>query len=273
MDEPSLTITRQAELLQINRTSVYRNSDVKQESPQNLELMNKIDEIHTADPTYGYRMVTAVLEKKGANFNPKRIRRLMRKMGIYPIYPKPNLSKRLHVQYCRPYLLRNVAIERPDQVWGVDITYIRMTGGFMYLFVIIDWYSRCIVDFELSNTLEKTFVMECLARALNKGKPEIINSDQGSHFTNQDYLGLLNEKGVKISMDGKGRATDNARTERFFRTLKYDCIYIQEFSSPRDLRQALNAYVQKYNCQRPCQAIDYDYPAVKYGQTQVPKAA
>jgi len=266
---PILTIKRQAELLQLNRTGVYRKANTWQESPDNLDLMNRIDKIHTDEPTFGYRIITALMRKEGFPFNPKRIRRLMRKMRIYAIYPKPNLSKRLFAKYCKPYLLRNVTIERPDQVWGIDITYLRMNGGFMYLFIIIDWYSRCVVDFELSSTLEKTFVMECLERALNKGTPEIINSDQGSHFTNPDYLNLLAGKGVKISMDGKGRATDNARTERFFRTLKYDCIYIQEFNSPRELRSALNAYIPKYNFQRPCQAIDYEFPGVKYSQFNI----
>jgi putative transposase len=162
----------------------------------------------------------------------------MQQMGVETIYPKPNLSKRYHAQYIRPYLLRNLAITRPNQVWGIDITYIRMRKGFMYLFVIIDWYSRCIVDYELSTTLEKSFVMTCLKRALSSHKPEIINSDQGGHFTNPDYLELLDKSGVKVSMDGRGQALDNIRTERFFRTLKYDLIYVNEFETPRDLRKA-----------------------------------
>lgn len=171
-------------------------------------------------------------------------------------YPKPNLSKRYHAQYIRPYLLRNLAVTRPDQVWGVDITYIRMRKGFMYLFVIIDWYSRCIIDFEISTTLEKTFVMNCLKRVLSCQKPEIINSDQGSHFTNPDYLKLLGEAGVRVSMDGKGQALDNIRTERFFRTLKYDLIYINEFETTRELRKALNQYIQEYNIYRPHASLD-----------------
>ena len=180
----------------------------------------------------------------------------MRVMGVYTIYPKPNLSKRYHAQYVRPYLLRKLTICRPNQVWGIDITYIRMQKGFMYLFIIIDWYSRRIVDYELSSTLEKTFVMNGLNRALASGKPEIINSDQGSHFTNPDYLERLDTAGVKVSMDGKGQALDNVRTERFFRTLKYDLIYIQEFETPRQLRMALNRYMHEYNTYRPHSSIN-----------------
>ena len=176
-------------------------------------------------------------------------------MGIYTIYPKPNLSKRYHAQYIRPYLLRKLNIVRSDQVWGIDITYIRMHKGYMYLFIIIDWHSRCIVDFELSNTLEKSFVLNCLRRALSKNKPEIINSDQGGHFTNPDYIKLLEEANIRISMDGKGQALDNARTERFFRTLKYDLIYINEYDTPRELRQALNDYINEYNTYRPHSSI------------------
>ena len=191
----------------------------------------------------------------------------MREMGVYTIYPKPNLSKRYHAQYIRPYLLRRLNICRPNQVWGVDITYIRMHKGFMYLFVIIDWYSRKIVDYELSSTLEKTFVMNCLKRALAVQKPEIVNSDQGSHFTNPDYLELLESAGIRVSMDGKGQALDNVRTERFFRTLKYDLIYIQEFETPRQLRTSLNRYIHEYNTYRPHSSInDFCPDEVYYGR-------
>lgn len=218
--------------------------------------MRRIDELHTAHPTWGYRTITKIIRRDDEILvNRKKIRRMMRVMGIYTIYPKPNLSKRYHAQYIHPYLLRNLNIVRPDQVWGVDITYIRMQKGFMYLFIIIDWYSRRIVDFELSNTLEKSFVMDCLKRALSKRKPDIINSDQGGHFTNPDYIELLEEAEVKISMDGKGQALDNVRTERFFRTLKYDLIYINEFETPRELRKAINDYINEYNTYRPHSSI------------------
>jgi putative transposase len=225
-------------------------------SDEDLFIMQRIDELHTAHPTWGYRTITKVI-RRDEDFcvNRKKIRRMMRDMGIHTIYPKPNLSKRYHAQYIRPYLLRNLAITRANQVWGIDITYIRMEKGFMYLFIIIDWYSRRIVDFELSSTLEKTFVMNCLKRALSICKPEIINSDQGGHFTNPDYIELLENAKIKISMDGKGQALDNIRTERFFRTLKYDLIYTNEFNSPRELRSSINSYINEYNTYRPHSSI------------------
>ena len=214
---------------------------------------------HTDNPTYGYRKITDVL-RRDMLINKKAVQRLMREMGIVAIYPKPNLSKRYHAQYVRPYLLRNLAITRPDQAWGIDITYIKMRKGFMYLFVILDWYSRCVVDYELSSTLEKSFVLTCLKRALSKSKPEIINSDQGSHFTNQEYIDLLESHEIRISMDGKGQALDNVRTERFFRTLKYDDVYINEYNTPQELRKGINAYMQKYNTFRPHDSLGGDVP-------------
>jgi putative transposase len=200
----------------------------------------------------------------GLVVNRKRIRRIMRDMGIYAIYPKPNLSRRYHAAHIRPYLLRHMAITEPDQVWGVDITYVHLGKGFMYLFVIIDWNSRNIVDYELSSTLDKTFVLNCLRRALNDSKPKIINSDQGGHFTNPEYIGLLEKFGVMISRDGKGQCRDNARTERFFSTLKYDTIYIQEVSSPRELRHMFEDYIYRYNTYRPHSALGGRRPAEVY---------
>lgn len=229
--------------------------------------MHKIDELHTAHPTWGYRMLTKTIRRDlKVNVNRKKVRRMMRDMGVYTIYPKPNLSKRYHAHYKRPYLLRNLSITRADQVWGIDITYIRMNKGFMYLFIIIDWYSRCIVDYELSSTLEKTFVMNCLKRTLSTKKPEIINSDQGSHFTNPDYIQLLEAADVEISMDGKGQALDNVRTERFFRTLKYDLIYIHEFETPKALRRELAHYIQEYNTYRPHSSINDLCPSEVYNE-------
>jgi putative transposase len=259
-------MSRQAELLSINRSSIYREpSQQKDVSEIDLLIMKRIDEIHTAHPTWGYRTITKVIRREDEIIvNSKKIRRLMQQMGVYTIYPKPNLSKRYHAQYVRPYLLRNLPITHPDQVWGVDITYIRMEKGFMYLFVILDWYSRKIIDFELSSTLDKSFVMSCLKRAFRRAKPVIINSDQGGHFTNQDYIALLEEAGIKISMDGKGQALDNARTERFFRTIKYDLIYIYEFASPRELRRAIVEYMVLYNTYRPHSSIGGRCPDEAY---------
>lgn len=269
----NITLTRQADLVGINRTGIYRKEAGHLESEENITLMHKIDVIHTEFPTYGYRFITRLLRNDGWLVNRKRVRRLMRQMGIYAIYPGPNLSKMLCAKYKMPYLLRKLEITHPDHVWGVDITYLRMGKGFMYMFVIIDWHSRCIVDYELSLTLEKTFVMNCLKRALSSRKPEIINSDQGCHFTNEDYINLLKSHAVKISMDGKGRATDNARTERFFRTMKYDCVYINEFNSPNELKRAIDGYVRLYNYQRPSQVLNYETPATIYFENALQKAA
>lgn len=257
LKDRQIPVKRQAELLAVNRTSVYRKPSNRALSEQDLMLLRRIDEIHTHEPTWGYRMITRYLRRQdGLIVNRKKVRRLMQLMGGYALYPKPNLSKRYHAQYIRPYLLRHAAITRPNHVWGVDITYIRMKHGFMYLFVIIDWYSRYIVDYELSSTLDKSFALTCLKRALSTMKPEIINSDQGSHFTNPHYIKLLEDADVKISMDGKGQCLDNARTERFFRTIKYDRIYINEYASPRELRAAIDDYMVIYNSYRPHSALN-----------------
>jgi putative transposase len=264
LDHPKISVKRQAELLCVNRTSLYREVREHQEREETIQIMHAIDAIYTDMPFFGYRRMTAKLREKGFNVNRKRVRRLMRQMGIQGIYPQPNLSKRLHAKYVRPYLLRGLDINRPNQVWGIDITYLRMEKGFMYLFIIIDWFSRKVIDFELSSTLEKGFVMTCLKRALHQYKPEIINCDQGSHFTNADYLALLTEHEVQISMDGKGIATDNCRTERFFMALKYGCIYLNEFENPRELRKGISKYIQFYNTDRPHQALDYKTPNTMY---------
>lgn len=264
-----LTVKRQAELLVVNRTSAYRKPSIPVISDLDLLIMRRIDEIHTDEPTWGYRTIAWFLRSNdNLIVNRKKVRRLMQQMGIYTLYPKPNLSKRYHAQYIRPYLLGNVEIVRPDQVWGIDITYIRMPKGFMYLFVIIDWYSRYIVDYELSSTLDKSLVLACLKRALAGRKPEIINSDQGSHFTNPDYIKLLEDARVKISMDGKGQCLDNARTERFFRSLKYERVYVNEYSTPRELRAMLREYMMAYNTYRPHSSLGGQSPSNYYFENQ-----
>ena len=206
VENKELTVTRQSELCHVNRTSVYapKPSNPYGESDYNLSLMRRIDEIHLNHPSWGSRRIASTLCKEGYEANRKRIQRLMRKMDLRALYPGPNLSKRLHAEYRRPYLLRNFTIDHEDQVWGIDISYLPLKTGFMYQFIIIDWYTPQIVDYELSYSLEKEFVMHCLKRALNRRKPEIINSDQGSHFTNPAYLKLLEDMGVKVSIDGKG---------------------------------------------------------------------
>ncbi len=185
-------------------------------------------------------------------------------MGIQGISPGHNLSKRLHAQYVHPYLLRNLKIDHSDQVWAVDITYIRMRQGFMYLFVIIDLYSRYIVDYELSTSMDRHWVLECLKKAFQHHKPEIINSDQGGQFTNKEYIELLQTEGIKISMDGKGRALDNIFVERFFRTLKYENIYLNEYETPKSLRRGLDQYIRFYNNQRLHASLGYRCPVDFY---------
>lgn len=264
-EDATITVKRQCELLSINRTSVYRKPTIRLLDDEELRIRGWIDRIHTDEPTWGYRTITTILRRDhGFLINRKRTRRIMREMGIYTLFPQPNLSKRYHSQFLKPYLLRHLPVVRPNQVWGVDITYIHMPKGFMYLFIIIDWFSRYIVDYELSSTLDKSFVLNCLARALARRKPEIINSDQGGHFTNPDYCSLLEKHEVRISMDGKGQCLDNARTERFFRTLKYDRIYTDEIQTPRELRAIISSYMFHYNHHRPHTSIDNHTPAKAY---------
>lgn len=264
IDNNRINLSRQAYLLGINRTSIYRKPATKTLSELDLQDMRLIDEIYTANPCYGYRRITKAMQRYGRHINRKRVRRLMRIMGLYGISPGPNLSKNLHAKYRYPYLLRGLQITHPDQVWAVDITYIRMQQGFMYLFAIIDLYSRYIVDYELSTTLDKQVVLDCLKRAFIKSKPEIINSDQGSQFTNESYIALLKSENIRISMDGKGRALDNIFVERFFRTLKYENIYLNEYMSPKDLRKGLKSYIEYYNHERLHQSLGYSRPADYY---------
>ena len=269
-----LSIQRQCELLHVNRSSLYRKKGAKSEegqdlshgeSPENLDLMRRLDELHMEHPAWGYRRLTAYLRHhEQLPVNWKRVRRLMHKLGIETLYPKPNLSKLYHAEYVRPYLLKNLDINHVDHVWGIDITYLPLQKGFMYLFIIIDWYSRFIVDYEISFTLEKEPVLLCLRRALATRQPEIINSDQGSQFTNEDYLELMKERGVKVSMDSKGRAYDNIRTERFFRSLKYEDVYIKAYEGVQSLRQGVHDYIDNYCHHRPHQSLDYKTPAEVY---------
>lgn len=190
----------------------------------------------------------------------------MQEMCIAGVCPGPNLSKRNQKQGIYPYLLRNLAVERPNQVWGIDITYVRMPGGWMYLVAVLDWYSRFVVSWELEQSMEIGFVLEAVSLALNQATPEIFNSDQGSHFTSPQYLALLRGTDTKISMDGKGRAIDNIFTERLWRTIKYEEVYLKEYASPRDARQNLSAYLTFYNQERPHQSLGYRTPADVYHQ-------
>ena len=276
MAEPrdkTINLSRQAELLSVNRTSLYRSPVASTWPEIDLGDMRMIDTIYTAKPFYGYRRITEEMQRNGRAINRKRVRRLMRVMGIHGICPGPNLSKRLHAKYIHPYLLRGTKIDHPDQVWAVDITYIRMRNGFMYLFVIIDLFSRYVVDYELSPTLGRQVVLNCLRRAFKQARPEIINSDQGSQFTNDDYIGQLQSEGIKISMDGKGRALDNIFVERFFRSLKYEDIYLNEYETPRALRKGLTRYMKFYNEERLHGSLGYNRPADYYQHPQLSEIA
>jgi putative transposase len=241
-----LSVRKQTELLEINRSTVYFKP--RGESEENLKLMRIMDEKFTDDPTLGVEGMRYELLDLGLKYGSRKIRRLLRKMGIEAIYPKKNLSRRGLVQYIRPYLLRGLIIERVNQVWAIDITYIPMKDGFMYLTAIIDVYSRYIVGWQISNTLEKETQTSVLEEAIKRwGKPEIMNSDQGSQYTCEHWIEFLKEQGIQVSMDGKGRATDNAFIERWFRTLKQKYIYLHPVENGLELFSGVAKFVAKYN--------------------------
>lgn len=205
-----------------------------------------------------------VLLKSKWNINRKRVQRYMREMGLVAIYPGPNLSKPAPGHKIYPYLLRNVTASYPNHIWGIDITYIRLQKGWIYLVAILDWYSRFVVSWALDQTLELPFVLDAVDRALAHARPNIINSDQGSHFTNPQYLDRFLAVGSRISMDGRGRAMDNIFTERLWRSVKYEEVYLNDYATPRQARQGLSAYFQFYNYDRPHQALGYLTPAELY---------
>jgi putative transposase len=249
----------QAELLGLNRTGLYY--EPVPPSPQEVALKHRIDELYTEIPFYGSRRITACLKREGHLVNRKQVQRHMREMGIEGIAPKPNLSLSSPGHQVFPYLLKGLAIKQPNQVWGIDITYIRLLASWMYLVAIIDWYSRYVVSWELDQSLEVDFVLSAVERAFSKAKPEIFNSDQGSQFTSQAYVSLVEGAGVRISMDSKGRAFDNIFTERLWRTIKYEDVYIKGYTTPRETRVGINSYFEFYNSKRVHQALAYRTPA------------
>ncbi len=240
-------------------------------SEDELLLRRWIDEIYTKHAFYGSRKIAILLRKGGIPVGRKRVQTAMREMGIEGIYPGPNLSKRDLRHRVYPYLLRNVLPQAPHHVWGIDITYIRLRMGWMYLVATIDWYSRYVVSWELDHTPEMPFVLDCVDRALEVATPTLWNSDQGSHFTSQSYLDRLKDHHVQISMDGKGRATDNIFTERLWRSLKYEEVYLNEYASPREARERINAWFQFYNTERPHQSLDYRTPWEVLTETPLPE--
>lgn len=232
-------------------------------------MMHRIDEIFTESPFYGSRKILAGLHREDFIVGRERVQSLMRKMGLIAIYPKPNLSKKHPENKIYPYLLANVNIVRPNQVWSTDITYIRLRPGFLYLVAIMDWYSRYVLSWRLSNSLDVSFCLEALEEALEEGCPDIFNTDQGPQFTSQDFTGLLLGKKIKISMDGRGRVFDNIFTERLWRSVKYEEVYIKDYQDYGDVRQGLGRYFPFYNNRRYHQALKYKTPyEVHYGNCE-----
>lgn len=232
-------------------------------APEEVAIKHRIDAIYTAHPFYGSRRIAELLRPDWV-VNRKRVQRYMREMGIAAIYPRPNLSKRRHDHAIYPYLLTNVTASAPNHVWAVDITYIKMRQGWMYLVAFLDWYSRYVISWQLDDTLELPFVVAALDQALAVARPTICNSDQGSHFTSPQYLERLKAVGVKISMDGKGRAFDNIFIERLWRSVKYEEVYLADYQSPRAVQQGLSRYFRLYNEERPHQSLEYRQPAAVY---------
>jgi putative transposase len=257
-----VSVAGQCELLSLNRSGVYYVPHPADERV--LLIQRRIDELYTACPFYGIRKITAQLHSEGLVVNHKAVARHMQIMGLRAIYLGPNLSRRAQQHAVYPYLLRGLKIEQPNQVWGVDITYIRLRSGWMYLFAVLDWYSRFVVSWTLDLTLEIGFVLEAMRSALATATPVICNSDQGSHFTSPQYSALFQDTPVQISMDGKGRALDNIFTERLWRTVKYEEVYLKDYASPREARTSLSQYLDFYNYRRLHQALDYQTPAQIY---------
>jgi putative transposase len=233
-------------------------------APEEVALKHRIDAIYTDRPYYGIRRITAQLRREGILVNHKAVARHMREMGLAGICPGPNLSKRTQQAAIYPYLLRNVTAERPNHIWGIDITYIRLRGGWMYLVAILDWFARYIVSWELDQSLAQPFVMAAVQRALAQATPVIWNSDQGSHFTSSQYTSVLLAAGVQISMDGRGRALDNIFVERLWRSVKYEEVYLHDYANPREARVCLSEYLWNYNHTRPHQALAYRTPVEVY---------
>ena len=262
-DHPTLSIRRQCELVGLNRATYYWQP--ASESPLNLQLMRLIDQEYTRAPFYGYRKMTVRLNTvHGYHVNHKRVARLMDLMGLQAVYPRPrtSLPNVQHQKY--PYLLRGLTINRPNQVWATDITYIPMPTGFMYLVVVMDWYSRFVLTWQLSNTLDGAFCLEALRRALQQGQPDIFNSDQGAQFTASAFTNELAAAEIRISMDGRGRYLDNIFVERLWRSVKHEDVYLKEYATVPALTAGLDDYFYLYNYERPHQSLQDLTPAVVY---------
>lgn len=266
-NHPTLSLAAQCDLLGLPRSTWYDR--VAEPSPLNLELMRRLDEEYTAHPFYGSRRMTAVLRRAGYAVNRKRVLRLMGQMGLAAIYPKPTLSCPDPDHRLYPYLPRGVTITGPDHVWSTDITYLRLLTGFVYLVAILDGYSRKVLAWRLSNTLETRFCLDCLEDALRVGRPLIFNSDQGAQFTSTVFTGRLAQAGIRISMDGRGRAHDNIFVARLWRSVKYEEVYPNGYDTLDDAHHGPHRYFEFYNHQRPHQALDYRTPAEVYADRAV----
>jgi putative transposase len=246
----------------VSRSSLYYLA--RPENSENLALMRLLDEQYTATPFYGVRKMTEVLRARGFLVGPKRVRRLLRVMGLQAIYQRPNLSRPAPGHRIYPYLLRGVVVNRPDQVWSSDITYIRLHSGFVYLVAVIDWFSRYVLAWEISTSLESDFCVAALMWALRCGKPDIFNTDQGSQFTSDDFTRPLLDSGVGISMDGRGRALDNVFVERLWRSVKYEDVFLKDYTSAAHAIDGIGRYMTFYNTERIHQALGYRTPASVY---------
>ncbi len=274
-EHPRLSVARQCELIGLSRSSYYRHDEVGMESEENLALMRLIDEEYTRHPFYGSRKMRDWLRRQGYKVNRKRVQRLMRRMGLVSIAPKPNTSLAAKSHKVYPYLLRGLEIDHPNQVWCSDITYVRLARGFVYLTAVMDWHSRYVLSWEVSVTMEEDFCVSALESALRRhGHPQIFNTDQGAQYTGEAFTGTLKRESIRISMDGKGRAMDNIMIERLWRSVKYEEVYLKEYESVTALIQALKKYFRFYNEQRPHQSLDGKTPAeVYWGEPAVLQAA
>jgi putative transposase len=260
-----LPLQVQAQLLGISRRSLYYQPQPP--SPEEVAIKHRIDELYTAHPFYGSRKLTVLLQEQFGAINRKRVQRYMREMGIAGITPGPNLSKRQAESTIFPYLLRHITATAPNHIWGCDITYIRLRQGWMYLVAIIDWYSWYGISWQLDDTLEIAFVVLARTEALAEAQPVYWNTDQGSHVISPQVIAPLRQAGVQISMDGKGRAIDNSFTERFWRSLKYEEVYLHAYDSPRTARAGIARYMHFYTTERPHQALEYQRPVERYRAT------
>lgn len=260
--DPKLTIERQCALLELSRSTYYYQPG--REDEFNLAAMKEIDVLFTEHPYYGKRRMSVELRKKGYDVGIDLARTLMRRMGLEAVYPKPKLSQRCPTHKVYPYLLRGMETTRVNQVWSTDITYLRMRNGFLYLTAVIDWYSRYVLAWRLSNSLDGMFCREVVTEALCSGCPEVFNTDQGSQYTAVEFTRILEAAGIRISMDGRGRALDNVWIERFWRTVKQEEVYIRDYRDGGEAHESLARYFQYYNEQRPHSSLGYRAPGIIY---------